>query len=125
MITILNPAKKYNLYKMISQDSKNVEFGINIITTEVLDVIFNLALINFNDNQSKYTIGKNFKKFLKKNKNTSIEDFKNFIFELNEQLNDIAALINLKIKVKIGFTKKSINLDELIDSISNCYVYCD
>ena len=109
---------------MISKVGQNIEFGYISFTHELLKVIFELSLVNFKEKKSAFTFDKNFREMFQKNKISNSQEFYNFIFELNDELNSIDQYLSNS-SFKKDFKRKDIHLDTLLDSVNNCLSYYD
>ena len=100
---------------------KNIKTEFISFTCELLNVIFKIALINFKTKKSKFTLDENFQKSFEKNKKKNMEEFNDFLFDLNQELMSIDNF--LQCNKKHDFKRKDLNLDILLESVNLCISY--
>ena len=106
----------------ISQENLS-EPGFITLVFEFLKIIFKLSLINFEKKNSKFTIKKNFDDFFEKKIMDDKKSFTNFICNISEELKYINEFLKADSKDK-DFKPKDLNLDILMLSVNNCYLFC-
>ena len=106
----------------ISQENLS-EPGFITLVFEFLKIIFKLSLINFEKKNSKFTIKKNFDDFFEKKIMEDKKSFTNFICNISEELKYINEFLKADSKDK-DFKPKDLNLDILMLSVNNCYLFC-
>ena len=111
------------MYSVESSKKNNHEY-INF-AHELLSVIFKVALINFKKIKSKFTLDKNFQELFEKNKQKNLEEFNNFLYDLNNELLSIDEYLQSNTKEKKDFKRKDINLDTLIESVNICISFVE
>lgn len=96
--------------------------GFISLIFDFLKLIFKLSFINFEKKKSKYTLNKNFEKLFEQRIKEDKKSFKNFICYISDELKSIDELLKLNSK-DMDFKAKDINLDILMPSINNCFLY--
>ena len=105
------------------EQTKNIKTEYISFSYELLNVIFKISLINFKAKKSVFTLVENFQNFFEKNKQKSLNDFQDFLFELNQELMSIDKF--LLYNTKKDFKRKDLNLDILIESVNLCISYVE
>lgn len=103
--------------------SEFYESGFISFIHEFLNNLFKLALLNFSKKKSKFTLNENFQKLFDDNNKNNMNEFKNLVEQLSQELSSIQDFIDSNSK-DIDFSSKDINMDILIESINNCFMFC-
>jgi chromosome segregation ATPase len=111
--------------KNIEKESEKYlpEPGFISLIFEYLKLIFKLSLINFEKKNSKFTLKKNFDNFFEQKIKEDKKSFTNFICNISDELKNINEFLQVNSKDK-DFKAKDLNLDILMSSINNCYLFC-
>lgn len=108
----------------ISKQEGTIKIGFIPFIIEFLESIFALALINFSKKNSKYSVDKTFRDY-NETKNKEYKNvFRDFIFQLSEEINSIKTYLDSNAEDK-DFKAKDINMDIIILCINNCIRFCD
>ncbi len=104
--------------------SESYESAFISFIVEFLNILFKIALVNFSKKNSKFTLNENFQKLFDDNNMNNMNEFKNLVDQLNQELSSIQNLFDLDSK-DVDFCQKDINFELLIDSINNCFMFCE
>jgi hypothetical protein len=103
---------------------ESYESGFISFLVEFLNILFKIALVNFCNKKSKFTLNENFQKLFDDNKKNNMIEFKNLIDQLSQELSSIQDFLDSNSK-DIYFSPKDINMNILIDSVNNCFLFCE
>ena len=106
------------MYSVESSTSNKPEYLAFL--QEFLNTIFKVALMNFKNKNSQFSLDRTFLDLFEKNKNQNFQEFIGLLYELNEELWSIDKYIQNSKKTERDFKKKDINFDILLKSVNIC-----
>ncbi len=87
--------------------SESYESGFISFIVEFLNILSRIALINFSNKKSKFTLNENFQKLFNDNNMNNMNEFNNLVHQLNQELSSIKDFLDSNAKNLI--TKKISN----------------